>query len=97
MQEPFRITYAELFPYIVAVNAAFGILFGSFPLVAGVLARNRKYGVFGFIASVIGGAILGVLISFPAAIIFLWLILRKSAAQQTVTETPAADAENTLV
>ncbi|MEO8647748.1 MAG: hypothetical protein ABI539_01140 [Acidobacteriota bacterium] len=97
MQEPFRITYAELFPYIVAVNAAFGVLFGSFPLVAGVLAGNRKYGIFGFVASVIGGAVLGVLISFPAAIIFLWLILRKSEAQRTGAETPATDSENTLV
>lgn len=96
--EPFRITYDELFPYIVAANVVMGILFGSFPLIAGLLVKNRRYGVFGFIGSIVGGGLLGLFLSFPIAAIFVWLILRKGAMQvesedQSREPESPADAE----
>ncbi len=77
-----RISISELTLYIVLINTVLGILFGSFPLFFGLRMKNRKYGFYGFIFSVIGGAILGVFLSYPVAAIFTWLILRKSFAEE---------------
>ena len=96
--EPVRITYDELLPYLVAANVAIGFLFGTFPLIAGLMMKNRKYAMFGFIGSIVGGGLLGVFLSYPVAAIFVWLILRKSPVQagnedkSRATESPA-DAE----
>lgn len=79
--ELFRITYEELIPYFIAVNVAIGFLFGTFPLIAGLIMKNRKYAMFGFIGSILGGGLLGFLLSYPIAAIFVWLILRKAPAQ----------------
>lgn len=56
--------------------------------------KNRKYGFYGFIFSVIGGAILGVLLSYPIAGIFSWLILKKSFAKEE--DDDAADVDETF-
>ncbi|MGB7210682.1 MAG: hypothetical protein WBD27_18645 [Pyrinomonadaceae bacterium] len=87
--ESFRITYDELFPYIIAANITLGFLFGSFPLIAGLILKNRKYGVFGFVGSIIGGAVLGVFLSFPFAVVFLWLILRQIPKPSFVETGPS--------
>lgn len=77
-------------PYIIAGNIVFGVLFGSFPLIFGLIAGNRKYAFFGFVSSIIGGAILGVVLSYPLALLFLWLILRdKIAPSRPGPETPS--------
>ena len=72
-----KITFNEIAVYLVLINTVLGILFGSFPLISGIIMKNRNYAVYGFIGSIIGGAILGALLSYPIAIIFTWLILRK--------------------
>lgn len=71
-----HLTYNELLAYVVAFNVLLGFLFGTFPLAAGIKMHNSKYGVFGLITSVFGGAIAGVVLAFPAAAIFMWLIMR---------------------
>jgi len=63
--------------YIILINIVLGILFGTFPLLAGIKMNNRKYGIYGFLGAIIGGAILGVFLSFPIASVFTWLILKK--------------------
>lgn len=78
-----RITYQEALLYLVLSNVVLGILFGSFPLLAGLKLKNRKYGVFGFFGSILGGAFVGIFLSFPIAAIFFWLIIRKSDAGET--------------
>ena len=75
----YRVTFNEVLVYFALINIVLGLLFGSFPLIAGLKMKNRNYAVYGFVGSVIGGAILGVLLSYPIAIIFTWLILRKPA------------------
>ena len=81
---------------LLIANIVFGFLFGTFPLVAGLLSGNKKYAFLGFVISVAGGAILGVFLSYPLAMIFLWLILKKPAEQvageavASSTETEAA-------
>jgi hypothetical protein len=101
--EELKISYNEIILYITLANIALGFLFGSFPLICGLKMKNQKYGLFGFIGSIIGGAILGVFLSFPIAVIFTWLILKKSFADKSaeavnVNENPAKlDAENTEI
>lgn len=76
--EDLHFTYNELLGYVVFFNVILGFLFGTFPLAAGIKMHNRKYGVLGLITSVFGGAIAGVVLSFPAAAIFMWLIMRNA-------------------
>ena len=65
--------------YITIINIILGFLFGIFPLLLGIKMNNRKYGVVGFIGTIIGGGILGVFLSFPIALIFSWLIIKNFA------------------
>lgn len=95
MQEPLRLTYGELMPYIIAGNIVFGVLFGSFPLIFGFIAGNRKYAFLGFVCSIIGGAILGIVLSYPLALIFLWLILRRKSASLPVESQDSAVSDET--
>ena len=75
--EPLRVTYNELIYYVVLAGAMIGIVLGLIPLVLGIRKHNRKYGMYGFAGSVIGGAITPI-ISIIVVSIFTWLILRKS-------------------
>lgn len=68
--------------YAMLANIALGFLFGAFPLLSGIILNNRKFGVYGFIGSIIGGAVLGVFLSFPIAAVFTRLILKKSFAKE---------------
>ncbi len=99
--EPFRISLNDAVLYTTLINIVLGFLFGSFPLIYGLKMKNRKYGVYGFIGSIVGGAILGVFLSYPIAAIFTWFILRKSFAKDdaeavVVNENPVeAEIDNT--
>ena len=79
--EPIRVTYNELLIYIVLAGVVIGVLLGLIPLFLGIKRKKRNYGVFGFIASIFGGAI-SPLISIIAVSIFTWLILRKYSAEK---------------
>ena len=68
------------------MGAALGLLFGLIPLILGLVKKERSYAVFGFLGSIIGGAILGVFLSVPIVAIFTWLILRKPKNQNTSSE-----------
>lgn len=70
--------------YIILINIILGFLFGTFPLLSGIKMNNRKFGIYGFVGSLIGGAILGVFLSYPIAAVFTWLILKKSVAKNNV-------------
>ena len=75
---------------LLIANVVLGFLFGTFPLLAGIRSGNRKYGFLGFVLSIAGGSILGILLSYPLAMIFLWLILR-GPAPDTVNSAHPAD------
>lgn len=76
--ESIRITSRELMIYGTILNAIIGLILGLIPLLFGYFNRRLKTGAIGFAIAVFGGAILGVLISIPATIIFTWLVVRKS-------------------
>lgn len=90
--EQIRITTNEAILYAALFSLALGILFGLIPLILGFVKKERTYAVFGFLGSVIGGALLGVFLSVPVAAIFTWLIMRKPRNAPTevkvVNESP---------
>jgi hypothetical protein len=71
----------ELILYAILFNTALGFVLGLIPLVLGFVRGRVKYGLLGLAASIIGGAILGVILSIPAALIFTWLVLRRQPAE----------------
>ncbi len=77
---------------ITLIGLALGLTLGLIPPVLGFIKKKRKYAMFGFLGSLIGGALLGIFLSIPVAAIFTWLILRKSnnepAEVVVVNETP---------
>ncbi len=81
--ENIKISLDQARNYIILINIVLGFLFGTFPLLIGMKMNNRKYGVYGFIGAIIGGAILGVFLSYPIAAVFTWLILKKSFAKES--------------
>ncbi len=88
-----RLTPTEFILYGALAGLILGFLLGLIPLFLGIKKHNRKYGVYGFIGSIIGGAILGVFLSFPIAAVFTWLILKKPVTANSddaliVNETP---------
>lgn len=80
-----RINYYD----IAMIGAGLGFIFGLIPLILGFLKKERSYAVFGFLGSLIGGAILGIFLSIPIAAIFTWLILRKPKVETASTEIPS--------
>lgn len=80
-----RFTFNDLIIYVAIANTVLGLLFGLFPLVVGLKNANAKYGVIGFVLSVIGGFILSIVLAFPLALIFTFLALRP-ARVRTVSE-----------
>lgn len=92
--ENIRLSYDDLLLYVVGINIILGFLFGVFPLVAGIKMHNRKYGVFGLVASVFGGAIAGVILAFPAAVVAMWLIMRDAHPVINSAEHVDTESEN---
>ena len=70
------LTTREALLYGALLNAGIGLLVGLAPLVLGFMRGRKKLGILGMVASIIGGAILGLLLSIPAAGLFVWLIVR---------------------
>jgi hypothetical protein len=90
--EQIRLTTTEAILYSAVFNAGLGLLFGLIPLILGFVRKERSYAVFGFLGSIIGGAILGIFLSVPIAAIFTWLILRNTKSEpvnvRVVNENP---------
>lgn len=59
------------------INIGLGLVLGLIPLTIGLIKGRRAYGIYGLIACLVGGALLGILLSVPACILFTWLCLRK--------------------
>jgi len=100
--EQIKLTTNEAILYASLIHAAIGILLGMIPLILGFIRKERSYAVFGFLGSIIGGAILGIFLSVPVAAIFTWLILRKpknevieaEAVNETSIDVKTEDTEN---
>lgn len=83
-----RLTSDQALLYAL-IPIGIGFLLGLIPLIAGIIKRKIRLGVFGLIASTLGGAILGVILSIPAMAVFTWLIVRdRFVAEDVVSDNP---------
>ena len=82
---------------LVLIGISVGIVLGLIPLILGFVKGKRNLGLYGFLASVVGGALSSIL-SLIVVGVFIWLILKKPTAVIVTGENPAAvetgDAEN---
>jgi hypothetical protein len=85
--EEIRLTTTQYFLYGTLIGAGLGFLFGLIPVLVGIRKNNRQMGLYGLLASTVCGALFPPL-SLVVVAVFLWLILRKSAA---------AGAENVVI
>ena len=74
--DPSTLTTQQAIIFGILINAGIGLVLGLIPLILGFVKGNAKYGVYGFLAAIVGGAILGILLSIPAVVVFSWLIAR---------------------
>ena len=81
------LTYRELYLYVVIGGAILGALLGIIPLVLGRRRDKRRLGFYGFLASIVGGAIAPLLAILITAI-FSWLIVRGKPAGSGPEGTP---------
>lgn len=88
--DPSKMTTQEVMIYAALFNAAIGLVLGLFPLVLGFAKGCAKYGVIGLLTCLVGGAILGVILSLPAMVFFTWLILRGSRAPEVAQEVDSS-------
>lgn len=91
--DPSTMTPQELMIYAGLFNAGFGLVLGLVPLIAGLKKGQSRLGVYGFLTCLVGGAILGLIISMPAMIFFTWTIFRKAAGPAPIKVDQAANGE----
>ena len=73
--EEIRLSSNEALLYML-IPVGIGFLLGLVPLAAGIFKGKIRLGVIGLIATTLGGALLGVILSIPAMAIFTWLVVR---------------------
>jgi len=78
-------TTQEAMMYVALINAGIGLILGLIPLIFGIVRRNLKLGLIGFVGSIIGGAILGLILAIPISGLCTWLILRSANTTATTT------------
>ncbi len=74
-----RVTFWDL----VLIGVGVGLVLGLIPLILGFVKNKRNLGVYGFIASIGGGALSSIL-SLIVVIVFTWLIVKKPVINESV-------------
>ena len=83
-----HLTRQEFIIYALIIGVVLGFLLGLIPLILGIRKKKTRLGVYGLIASIIGGAISSIL-SLVIVGVFIYLILKKPA---TKTDSAAFDS-----
>jgi vacuolar-type H+-ATPase subunit I/STV1 len=89
--EPINVSTREFYIYSLLLSVGFGVLVGLVPLVFGFIKHRRKYAFLGFVLTIAGSALLGLLLAIPMAAIFSWLIYRDSG--QPATSAPSVPSD----
>lgn len=76
-----QMSVRDLALYAFVFNVIAGFVLGLIPLVIGLKRGRKRYALLGFAASLIGGALLGIILSIPATLIFTWLVLRRQPGE----------------
>ncbi len=66
-----------------------GVVCGLAPLITGFIKKRVGLGVIGFVVSMVGGVLLGILLALPVAVIFTLIIMLKKTASNTFTAPPS--------
>jgi len=85
-----QLTIREFYLYIIIGGAILGALFGLVPLLIGRRRGRARLGLYGFIASIVGGAI-APLLGLIVAGIFSWLVIREKPATGGTSSPDAGD------
>ncbi len=92
MVDPIQLSTPQAVIYVAIINAGIGFFLGLIPLLLGYLYKQLKTGILAIVVATLGGSIVGIFASIPAAIIFTWLIVRKSrSAVQIPVDDPIKD------
>ena len=83
----YQITYSEFYLYVIIGGAILGALLGLLPLILGRRRNKARLGMYGFVASIVSGAI-APLLSIIVVGIFSWFIVKDNKADTNA----AADA-----
>jgi len=85
-------TQVPLSQYLI-VGFIAGFICGLIPLILGLKNQNRKFGILGFILSIIAGLPFSLLGALPIAGIFSWLILRKTKTTETADTESSSEIQ----
>lgn len=75
-----ELTYREFYVYVIIAGAILGALFGLVPLVLGRKRNKGRLGIYGFLASIVAGA-LAPLLGLVVAAIFAWVIAKNKSVR----------------
>ena len=78
MVDPIQLSTPQAVVYAAIINAGIGFVLGLIPLLLGYFYKQLRTGIIGILVATIGGSLVGIFASIPAAIIFTWLVVRKS-------------------
>ena len=84
-----QMTIREFYLYVVIGGAILGALFGLIPLILGRRRNKARLGWYGFVASIVAGAVAPFL-ALIATAIFSWVIVRDNSAE-TYAATDKSD------
>ena len=86
--DPINLTTRELYLYSLLLNIALGVLIGLVPLVYGFIKQRRKQAFLGFVLTIVGSALLGLVLAIPIAAIWTWMVYRGAGKTTATTDNP---------
>jgi hypothetical protein len=75
-----QLTYSQFYLYVIIGGALLGALLGLIPLFLGRKKNRSRLGLYGFLGSIIGGAI-APLLAIVVTAIFSWVIAKSTSSQ----------------
>ena len=88
--EPIDLTTRQVYIYTV-ISIALSVLVALVPLFFGLGRQQRQLAIVGFVLTILGGVLLGLLLAIPVAAVFLYLIYRKSTRTAEVESAPETE------
>lgn len=80
-----ELTYREFYIYVIIGGAIVGALLGLIPLLLGRRRNKGRLGMYGFIASIVAGAI-APLLAIVVVAIFSWVIVKQPTVHTNGTD-----------
>jgi len=78
MVDPIQLSTPQAVAYAAIINAGIGFVLGLIPLLLGYFYKQLKTGIIGIVVATVGGSIIGIFASVPAAVIFTWIVVSRS-------------------